>query len=405
MAENYSKEEQKRILRERTLSTDDLRSNLAYVRQERERKKKRNTVIVLSFLGLAVICTLVYLWARFYQFTTYDVEGELKIGGLAGSELYSFQDGCIVIGPDALTYVKNDKVVWTGSVKLSDALFSSEGGYFAVCDRGGYQAYVCDGSGIISTVKVSRHIRKIDIASDGVLCVFTEADDAAYISFFDRFGTKTQAEVKALLSATGYPMDIAVSPDGKKLITLYYSTENGIGESRLVYYDFEHGKSNDNYISASFGDYYDSDTLLVDADFISDSESYVIGDHSITFLANEKKEIARTVAEIEDPILSVFRATDRLGIVTVSDGKTQCTLYDRKGKAGKTFEVPDLFDRILADDRQVFFFTGNKVRIYNMTGESRYEGELSDNILAVCMAGHRTLIVNTGAELMRITYK
>ena len=405
MAEQYSKEEQKRILRERTVSTEDLKSNLSFVRQERERKKKRNLAVGLAALGVLLIAVCVYLWLRFYRYSTYDVTGELKIGGLSNAALYPFSDGCIVIGPDSLTYVKDDKVVWTGSVKLNDALFTSREGYFAVCDRGGYQAYVCDSTGIISTVKVSRHIRKMDISASGVVCVFTEADDAAYISFFDRFGTKTQAEVKSVLSSAGYPLDIAVSPDGKKLIALYYSTENGIGESRLTFYDFERGKSNDNYILENFSDYYDSDTVLVDAFFISNTESVVIGDRSMTFLSEEKKELKRTVVETGDRVVSMFRAGNRLGVVSETVDGNECILYDRYGKGSSAFAVPEAFDRILSDDRQIFFLNGGRVTILNVTGEERYEGELSDIPVAACMVGRRSLILNTGAELLHITYK
>ncbi|MBP5223979.1 MAG: hypothetical protein J6Z38_00130 [Lachnospiraceae bacterium] len=405
MAGSYSKEEQKKILKERTVSTDELRSSLSYVRQERERVRKRNTVIALCAGAAVILAVCVYLWLRFSRYTTYEVESELKTGGLANAVIEPFDGGCVVIGADALTFVKDDKVVWTGSVKLTDPVFASEGAYFAVCGKGGYQAYVCDRSGILSTVKVSRHIRKMDISENGVLCVFTEADDAAYISFFDRFGTKTQAEVKTLISATGYPMDIAVSPDGNRLIAVYYSTENGIGESRLVCYDFESGKSADNYIAASFDDYDDSDTLLVDADFFTDDEAYVIGDHSVTFLKSEKKEIRRTVTETGDRVLAVFRAGSRLGLIREENGANVCLFYDRNGKEGRTFEAPQTFDRVLADNALVWFFDRGNVQIRNVTGELRYEGELSDRPLSVCLAGRRSLILNTGAELLRLTYK
>ncbi len=405
MAGSYSKEEQKRILRERTVATDELRSSLSYVRQERERARRRKTVIGLCAGAAVILAVCVYLWLRFSRYSTYDVDAELKTGGLANAAVEPFDGGCVVISADALTYVRDDKVVWTGSVKLTDPVFASEGNFFAVCSKGGYQACICDRSGILSNVKVSRHIRKMDISENGVLCVFTEADDAAYISFFDRFGTKTQAEVKTLISATGYPMDIAVSPDGSKLIAVYYSTENGIGESRLVCYDFENGKSTDNYIAASFDDYDESDTLLVDADFFTDGEAYVVGDHSVTFLKSDKKEIRRTVVEIGDRVLSVFRAGSRLGVIREENGANVCMLYDRTGKEGRLFEAPESFDRILADNQLVWFFDRQNVQINNVTGELRYQGQLSEMPISVCLAGRKSLILNTGAELLRLTYK
>ena len=67
--------------------------------------------------------------------------------------------------------------------------------------------------------------------------------------------------------------------------------------------------------------------------------------------------------------------------------------------------MPEAFDRILSDDRQIFFLNGGRVTILNVTGEERYEGELSDIPVAACMAGRRSLILNTGAELLHITYK
>ena len=404
--EYFDREEQRRRLKEETRYLEENRKVPTYIERERE---QRRDGIRARIVGLAFVMTLFaagLFYYHNYTYTTYSVDGETSLGALSGATLYQFGDGAVVIGNDTVTYLEGGEIVWTTSISLQAPVFVSEDDFFAVYDQGGYRVYICDATGLLSTVKVTRRIRGTDLSASGVTAVFTESDDAAYISYFDRFGSRLAVELKTVLNASGYPVHIAISPDGQKLAVVSYSTGNGIGESRLSVYDFEHGKKENNYIADTIDDFYDSGTFAAYCDFLDDTHLAVIGDRELAFsVYTDKRELITTRMSYKKPVRSVFTAGPYLGMVFETDKAYECVLYDTDGSVYSSFEVRDPYDEISVSDSYILFRKGADLNLYNLSGRHRYSGTLSEIPVSVSFSGQKSLLINNGNAVSQITFK
>lgn len=377
-----------------------------YIDRERLQRQEKRSDIFACFMILTVFALAVLFYFRNYTFTTYALDEVSFVRGSRTARLYDFSEGTVMIENDAVSYFTDAGSVFATTIAVKDPAAAFCGDYFAFYDRGGYQVYVCDASGVLSTVKVSRKILGIDISATGVTAVFTESNDAAYISYFDRFGNRLPVEVKTVLNASGYPVHISISPDGQKLIALFYSTENGIGESRLVFYDFENGREENSYVMAAFEDYYSTNTFLIDAKFMDDTHAVVIGDNQVSFLTyTEKHTVENRRRDFQAPVRSVL-FTDSF-FLTVEESKTGnlVNVYNAEGETYASFYGPDEYDVMTADDRYLVFGEKERLYFYNLSGRKRYEGSLVEAPVSLAFSGEQSILVNTGSLIDKITFK
>ena len=378
----------------------------AYLDRERYRiRGKIRTIFTCIALSLAFIsAALLYLCN--YRYTTYSVDSTWKQNALGATALYAFCEGSLQLGTDSVSYQKNGYTEWTTALKTGSFTLVTEEGYFALYDRNGYQVHIGDRTGILSTVKVSRKILGADISASGVLAVYTESTDAAYISYFDRYGNRLSVEVKTVLDASGYPMHIAISPDGQKLAVVYYSIANGIGESRLVLYDFQSGRMSSSYVVFTKEDYEERDTLLVDCDFLDDRHLVAVGDKEATFLTYDKPDAYSVETVMFDaPVRSVSFTGSGFLTVQEKERGTTCVVYNGSGRISTEFKAPSEYTAVITDERYILFLYKEQVYLYNLSGRPRYSGALVSAPRAMAASGSRSFIVNTGTELEIITYK
>ena len=365
----------------------------------------RDALLFIAIISVLALFALFYY--RNYSYTTYSLDTETTLGALSGTRIYQIDSGNVIIGGDTITYMENGITVWSTPVDLKKPVVAVNGDFFSVYDTGGYQVYVCDTTGILSTLKVSRVIHGMDIAENGVVAVFTASDDSAYISYFDRYGSRIPVEVKSVLSATGYPMHLAISPDAQKLLVLYYSTANGIGESRLVLYDFEKGREDESYIVYSDDSFYDSGTLLLQGKFLDNEHIVAVGDKQTKFLYydRKKKEVSDVTLDYGSQPKSVFFTADAFGILSMQEEGMVCTLYEPDGSLRYRFNAPAEYQLFTTDRESIAFLNASDLTVYNLSGRKRYEGTIVDQPVSFAFSGKRSLLFNTGSLIEEITLK
>ena len=371
----------------------------------RRRDRRRDALVVLTLAAVFLLFGLFYF--RNYSYTTYSLDAESAMGALPQTVIRELSHGNVLIGADTITYMERGKVIWTTSVELKKPVIAVNGDFFAVCDTGGYQIHVCDTTGILCTLKLSRVIYGMDISSSGVVAVVTESDDAAYISWFDRYGSRIPVEIKAVLSATGIPVHIAISPDSQKLMVLYYSTANGIGESHMVLYDFEKGREEDSYIIKDDRSFYESDTYLVDGKFLDESHFCAVGTNRTKFYVYDQKkaEVTEKTIEYDEPVRSVMFTPDAMCLVQHGEDGNYVRVLDGEGDERVRFSVPEEYKLTIVNRESLAFLNGPDLTLYNLSGRKRYEGTLTDSPVSFAFSGKRSLLFNTGSMIEEITLK
>ncbi len=403
--ELIGREELKRRLKERTRETAARMEDPAFLAREKRRKADRaRGLLTFAAIFMAFLLAAV-MYLRNYTCTTWSLDRETGIRGLDRSVLEKAGKGEVLITRDAVFYLENGETVWTETIALEDPMVASRGTYFVLSDRGAYQFRVCDRTGVLSTVRLTRKIEGIDVSQSGVTACFTESEDASYVTYYDRYGSRIGVEVKTVLDRSGYPVDIAVSPDGQKLAAAYYSVRNGIGESRLVLYDFQNGSASKDYVVSVFEDFKATDTYLAECVFMDDTHLTAVGDNEILFLTLRKDDVKAVRAEAPENVRSVFFTEDLFGMVLETAGGTEVRTYDGSGKEKGVFEGPPDYGKLIAGDKTLLFLSGADVTLMNVSGRVRYEGTLVDPPLSAVLLRGRGILLNTGTALQKITVK
>ena len=404
--EDFDPDEQYNRIKEQTRRADEERKSPRYLRKERDRKWDmiRRYLMYLCLVLAGVSALLLYV--HNYRFTTYSVDSETKIASGENAGVFAFKDGNVVVSADSVSYVVNEQSVFMTALSVRNPVFVSEGDYFALFTMGGYRAYIGDATGILATIKVSRGIRCMDISAAGVTAVCTESEDTAFITYYDRYGTHIAVDVKTALNLSGYPVNLSVSPDGQKLAVIYYTVANGIGESRLVFYDFEHGRPDKSYVIQAFEDFYEDNTFLVSCAFTDNKHVTVVGDNRMLFLSyNGVDNVTRQEITLNDTVRSVYHEGADLIVVTGEGEHNRCNRYDLNGRLRGAFDVDTDYDTVCASDRFVVFKKGAHIVYYNASGKLRYEGDLVREPVSIAFFGKKSLLVNTGTMLQKITLK
>ena len=404
--ENFDREEQLNNMRERTEEKERERHSALYLRKERDRKwDNARTILFYVVLGLSLLCAIL-LYAHNYRLSTYSVDREIPLSSAKSAELFEFGGGHIVVGADSVTYYVNNEMVYTRAVSMQDPVFAKEGDYFALYGKNGYQVVIGDATGIQATVKVSRTIQAMDISAAGVIAVCTESDDMGYITYYDRYGNHIAVEMKTALNISGYPVNLSISPDGQKLAVIYYTVANGIGESRIVFYDFQKGREDKSYVIASFDDFYDTDTFLVSVNFTDNKHLCAVGDNMLVFLTyNGVDTVTRMDVRHKDKVKSVYEQNTNFLVATEKGEETRLTRYDMNGRELNSFEAPAEYEEIRATDKYVLFRNGDRVSLFNVSGKLRYEGTLTEAPVSLSFCKGRSILINTGESLQKITLK
>ena len=90
------------------------------------------------------------------------------------------------------------------------------------------------------TATTALPVIKAAVSQNGIVAAILEDSRASYIQYYKKDGTDMQLTVKSVLSGDGYPLDIALSPDGTRMIASIIHLEKGELLQRVVTVSYTH---------------------------------------------------------------------------------------------------------------------------------------------------------------------
>jgi len=397
----------RRLAEESRLQDYRHRSSVYQEIEKADRAYKRRTRLGILAVLLSLLAGAM-LYAHNYRMTTYSVDSESTLKGLKDTALTAFQDGVILCGRDSVSYLKNGEILWSEELPFVDGTLVTCGDYFCVYKPGGNDLLTLDTTGLLCRITLGRVIRSADLSGSGVAAVVTESGDATYITYYDRFGSRISVEVKTLISQSGFPMDISVSPNGQCLAAAYYTLNGGLGESRLILYDFEKGHEANSYVVGTLETFKDTDSLLLEVSFLNDSTLALVSDNRLTLVRVPDKNQGEWETILSEPLsedtLAVFRAGSEMALAESYGKNTVLKLFSTDGSV-ETVTGEIGYEQILVGERQVLFREGERIVFMNRNGTLRYDGELTETPVDMAFTDTRSLLLSTGTQLRKITLK
>ncbi len=382
----------------------------------RERTRKKN--LRMFFVALAVTLVLLVVAAvRFMQtrlFENYVITSETKtysntVGYVAG-------DGSVLIcsNDGARAISSNGRIKWEMSYQLDNPAIAGYDNVAAVADIGGTSVYVVAENGIPYNYNVLYPIVKHAVVDRGITVVLLDGGTEDFVQIYSIEGTLL-VDLKTKTKKDGIPIDIALSGDGKHLVTLYMTFVDGVSTAKVTFYNT--GEVGKNYIGNIVGQKaYADDLLVYDIGFLNKETLYVlyedgfslyrmtevpelIQDVTVIKLPEEKdpekqKEAMKKLGRIQD----VKPVSDGIYVV-VSDGSGNRSLnfYDTKGKKIRTWERIPSYETMEATSEEIVFFGEQTVTIYRKNRSLKFDQKLSRGLETVIPAGkNRYFLVDRG---------
>lgn len=365
-------------------------------------KKAIRRWIVVGVLTAAVAVS--YLTITLQTYTGIEVVSQIQEAESGNSFYIRYGENILSCDTDGISlFDLEGEELWTESVQFQKPVMKVRGTSAAVAEQGGNDIAVFDENGLRGQIRTTLPIEKMSVSDQGVTAVILENGSTPMIQCYDVSGN-VLIEYSVASSASGYPIDIALSPDGTTLLVSYLMIQNGQVDTQLAYYDFGKEHEDGNYEIGS-GTY--EDQLMPSVFFVSDDKSVAVGDGGFVIYGgsepkestkiNIKKEI-RSIAYDEEYLAFVLKDTDSAGY--------ELRLYDYNGEEVISKEFEGDYSNIKIDNGQVILFDGENASIFTEGGIHRFEGSMGADIrdVFVLKGINKYLIMsNKGTQTIRLT--
>ncbi len=336
-------------------------------------------VIVLAIIAIAIGVQISRNKNRTY--VSYDVEKSKDLSGEQMVGIESMQKGVFLYSRDGAKLVDPDgEVLWNVAYNMSNPIASVCGNCAAVADREEKKFYIFDGTGSANPIDTEYPIQKVSVANQGVTAVWMDDGTSDYIILYDVSGN-VLVEMNTLTIASGFPVDIAISPDGKKLVTAYISFVDEEICTQLTFYNF--GEVGANYVDGLVGLEKFEGRLMADVAFASNDRIVAFGDTGFVLYSMEEIHEKITEVEIAEPIVRVAYSEDYIGVMTetsVGGSNYAVSLYNGKGQSIEQKQFVEKYEHFQIDDQDVLLYNDLQIYVFRVNGKDKFSATVAKNI-------------------------
>lgn len=395
--------------------------------------------IISVVLILAVVFGVSYYFNRVRQYHDYEVEWQTSASENGYSNYLSFNGVILHYSQDGVSCInQNGEVMWNQAFNMDVPGIAVTDQYAVIYDIKGTSLYICNTEGCTGSAETEKKILKADISSSGVVAVVLDDTTSNYINYFRKDGSQLGVEIKTLISGDGYPLDIAISPDGTQLMSSYVYADSGSMMNQVVFRNFEVGKNEVDRVVGGFRQY--EQTLVPEVLFFDNQNSAAISEQSIDFYSTKnalEPELVKT-QEFDSRIKTVFYNQEYVGVILdsvsensgkASEEKTQTVesaadegtveagikqaaetsytmlVYDKTGDRAFQQEIDFEYDYADFSGDGIVVYNSGELAVYNLNGACKYQDRLDMNIEDVMRFSERSLVIHGNGALQKITLK
>lgn len=351
-------------------------------RLEKEKKKHKRAVIfttVFAVFATAAFGGYVVNSLVNKEYTAYETISSVPRKDSNTVKYTPYHNGAILKytrdGASALDAAGN--ILWNGSYEFNNPEADICGQYVVIADIGGKEAYVFNGSDSGIRITTLLPILEAEVAGQGVVALVLEDTDSNEIQLINPLENENSLLVKIPTNAStdGYPVDISISNDGKKLVTSYVTTEGGKLKNKVTFYNFgEIGKDKVNNIVGGI-DYGENVTARVE--FLNNDTICLMQQKSLVLYSMPELPEETAVLEADTDISSVLYNTDTIGYV--ADNR----LFLAGFNGSKKLEMPIdwEYDKAELINEDIIFRSELSCHVLRMGGSVKLSCSFDKNIL------------------------
>ena len=391
-----------RIVRELKKSDQPKTEEQEQFEKARKKRWKKTALIAAVVAALAVG---VYFLINLQTYTSARALDTYTVSGASGSAYEQFADGVLKYSRDGISYLnQHGEEMWNQPYQMKNPVVDVNGSSAAVADKGGNAVLVFNEEGVRGETQTNLPIERVRVSEQGIVSVILTDENEARVLCYDAAGNLL-VENKTSMNGTGYPLDVALSPDGETMQVLYLYTEAGAVKSRVIYYNFgESGEEKTDHLVAQT-EY--EDTVMASGFFMDENISVAVGDNRLTIYRGGNVPEETENIEIKKQIKSVFHNEKYIGMVLKNEGKEgyELRLYNTRGQVAMSENFTGDYSHVKLCGSQVIMYDGKNCSIFTRGGIHKFDGEMNSNILEIFPVPgvNKYIVMNeNGLEVVRL---
>ncbi len=346
-------------------------------------RRRRLLFFAVLILLIAVILFGYYLYNRTHSFTDYiltkSIENTMTSGTQyeeAGQYLYRYNtDGVSCV-------TRKNEVRWSITYSMQAPIVDVCGTTMVIAEQQGTQIYVINEDGLVGNFTSLLPILKVRVSNQGLVAVVLQDDDVTWINLYDAQG-ETIASDKTTIADSGYPLDVALSPNGEKMAVSYLGITDGAMTSDIVFYDFSaEGNADEDYVMNRESL---AGTAAPEVYFVDNTTAVVVADEG--FLVYRGSKMTRSAeCWFDEEIVSCFYSDDTIGFLfqdTGGEALYRMELYNYQAKKKVTAPIDTEFTSIKVQNNKIILYSSSDCSVYTTGGKLQYSSPYEKEIVDI----------------------
>ncbi|QHQ60206.1 hypothetical protein Ana3638_04975 [Anaerocolumna sedimenticola] len=360
------------------LEKRDLRSYELRKRKHKQIVTIITIVSVIAGIGFIIFAANLILHKNY---TSYQVIHKTKRSDSSSAKYDSYGTGVLRYSRDgAMAMDGAGNLLWNGTFEMKDPIADVCDKYVVISDRGYKSLEVFNGEGGMTTINVPDPIIKSEIANQGVVAVLMDGDDVNYIKIYSEDGEEL-VSTRTINEKDGFPIDLSLSNDGRKLVTSYLSISSGKVQNKVTFYNF--GGVGQNYVDNVVGGFDYGQTIIPNIEFINNNTVCTFGDDRFSLYSMNQTPKVVYEETFKSEIKSIFHSDKYVGFVLDNGDKEDkylILLYDLKGNVILDKAINYNYDNIYVSGDEVILYSNLEWTILHNDGEEKFHYTFDSDI-------------------------
>lgn len=353
-------------------------------RIRRHRRKIRGLCILVASLAVAFVIILAwYMTHRSYSRAEFSKTVDFVSEEGAS---YANLDGYVVqYGPNGASCVnRQGSVSWSITFEMDRPIISTAGEVIALADYGGRTIYLMNSQKQLGTITTSLPIHALAVSESEEVAAVLDDADSSWIRLYDASGQEIAYFVRDM-EENGYPLAVAISPDGAQVCVSSLLLRGTSVKSNLSFYNF--GREGRAYDQNRVGDFEFTDEIFPYIRFLSDGRCAAVSDSRLVIYDTSSTETQNgTDNMFSESLQGVFCSDRYVGLLfTDETGENLYTLdvYGRDGAAVGEIGFSMSYTNLQIVGDKIYINSDQSMQIYSVHGREIFDGGLDQPVKAL----------------------
>ena len=368
------------------------------------RIRPNRTMVILGVLIIAAVAGIVFVFNHVDQ--NYDVLSTVENEDTQSSEYIQMGDDLLKYGNESVSLLsQSGDTLWNQTYDMSDPAVSILEDTAAIYDRRGTSMYVVKIEGPVGPISTDFPIVKAEVTLSGSVAAILEDGEKTWVNYYSSDGSLI-VENQTRMENNGYPLDLAVSPDGAVIAVSYLIVDSGEISSHLVFYNF--GQAGQGQVDNVVAEFTYEDTVVPVLVYFSGGTCVAFRDDGFSVFQGGDTPEESENTQIDTQMSSLFYNEEYFGIVTEGEEESYLiTLYGPEGRQRCSREFDMEYQNISVSGERIILWDGPQVEIYDLGGKLKFQGDVREGTVRNLfqMSRNRYLLISDeGIKMIRLTW-